>query len=192
MSGNGCSIKVDTKEIEEMIGMLNKLGKSPQKAVTRAAGKAGMLLKRRVKQEAPKKSGTLRKALIRVGESNHGKRGKKAYQVTFDRKYNEMLQKPIKTPGLLGGKNKKAYYPFSVNFGFLARAGGSSPGLVYHPPESDRFWMTEKGKTQGTTTQRVEGQHFMEEGTEKAEPEVMSVLEEKTMEELEKIWQSAK
>ncbi len=186
-----CRIDFDTKEIEGMVRMLNKLGASPQKAVSRAAGRAGTVLKRRVKSEIHSKSGNLKKAIIRIGEKNHGKRGKKYYQITFDRKMNEVLQKPIQRPGLLGGKNKHAYYPFSVEFGFLAmRTGG---GYVYYDKDSGQLrWNTVTEATPKPETEKVEGQHFLRNAADNVSPEVHQILVDKTMEELEKIWLSTK
>ena len=84
----GATVTFDTKDIEKTIKVLNKMGKSPQKAVTRAAGRAGTVMKRSVKGQVPIKSGALKKSIVRVGERSRRK-GKKVYQVTFDRKMNE-------------------------------------------------------------------------------------------------------
>ena len=187
---SGASITADVKDIEKTIKMLNKAGKSPQKAVTRAAGRAGTVLKRKIKQgEVPRKTGTLRKSIIRVGEKTK-KRGKKVYEATFDRKMNDQLQKPIKQRGALGGKSGKAYYPASMEYGFLARAKDGSGGVVYFNEGVNDFRSRPDAVPSGVSTQKVEGHHFMQKGAAAADSEVRQILVDKTMEELEKIWQS--
>ena len=42
------ALSFDIRDIERTVKMLNDAGKSPQKAVTRAAGRAGTILKRAV------------------------------------------------------------------------------------------------------------------------------------------------
>ena len=164
---NDCRIDFDIKDVERMIRMLNKLGKSPQKAVNRAASKGGTIVKRAIRQGTVPvgETGNLKKAIIRKAE--HSKlRGKKVYEVTFDKKYNDVLQKPIKNPGEAGGKSEHAYYPASQEYGFLTRSKGN--GVTYVP-----------------------GYHFMRKGAEQAAPEATKAMINKAMEELEKIWTEA-
>lgn len=183
------ALSFDIRDIERTVKMLNEAGKSPQKAVTRAAGRAGTILKRAVKGEAPRRSGTLKKSIVRVGERSR-RRGKKVYQVTFDRKMNEQLQKPIRNPGQLGGKNSKGYYPASMEYGFLARAKDGSGGIVFYSETLNDFRTRPNAAQKQVTTQNVEGHHFMAKGAADAEPEVRKILIDKTMEELEKIWKA--
>lgn len=187
----GATVTFDTKDIEKTIKVLNKMGKSPQKAVTRAAGKAGTVMKRSVKTQVPVKSGALKKSIVRVGERSRRK-GKKVYQVTFDRKMNDQLQRPVQNPGMLGGKNKKGYYPASMEYGFLARAKDGSGGVVYYNEALDEFRTRTDRAPGAVSTQKVEGYHFLESGAEAVEPEVREIMVDKTMEELIKIWQSNK
>ena len=181
------ALSFDIRDIERTVKMLNDAGKSPQKAVTRAAGRAGTILKRAVKGEVPRRSGTLKKSIVRVGERSRRK-GKKVYQVTFDRKMNEQLQKPIRNPGQLGGKSSKGYYPASMEYGFLARAKDGSGGIVYYSKALKDFRTRPNAEQKQVTTQHVEGRHFMAKGAADAEPEVRKILINKTMEGLEKIW----
>ena len=181
------ALSFDIRDIERTVKMLNEAGKSPQKAVTRAAGRAGTVLKRAVKGEVPQRSGTLKKSIIRVGEKTR-KRGKKVYQVTFDRRMNEQLQKPIRNPGQLGGKSSKGYYPASMEYGFLARAKDGSGGIVYYSAALNDFRTRPNAEQKQVTAQNVEGHHFMAKGAADAEPEVRKILIDKTMEGLAKIW----
>ena len=181
------ALSFDIRDIERTVKMLNEAGKSPQKAVTRAAGRAGTVLKRSVKGEVPYKTGTLKQSIIRVGERSRRK-GKKVYQVTFDRKMNSQLQKPIRNPGQLGGKSSKGYYPASMEYGFLARAKDGSGGIVYYSETLNDFRTRPNAEQKQVTTQNVEGHHFMAKGAAAAEPEVRKILIDKTMEGLEKIW----
>ena len=173
---SAATVTFDTKDVERTIKMLNKAGKSPQKAVTRAAGRAGTV-----------KTGTLKRSIVRVGEKSRRK-GKKVYQVTFDRKMNDELQRPVQNPGMLGGKSSKGYYPASMEYGFLARAKDGSGGVVYYSEELGEFRSRTDRTPQGLATQKVEGHEFLEKAGNQAEPEIREIMINKTMEELEKIW----
>lgn len=157
---------VDTTDVTKMIGMLNKLGTSPQKAINKGTSKAVLLLKRKIRAEAPVKTGTLRKNIVVKAESNRGKKGRKVREVTMKggEEANAQLQRPIQNPGKLGGKNKKAYYPASQEYGFLARAPGG--GVQYIP-----------------------GKHFMRDPADANDAQVKTLMIDTTMEVLEKTWQ---
>ena len=160
-------VQFDTRGIAKLVKMLDKAGKSPQKAVTKAASKAGTLVKRAVKYGTVPvgETGYLKKAIVRKAERSR-KRGKKVYEVTFDKAYNDVLQKPIKNPGAAGGKNPKAYYPASQEYGYLTRSKGN--GLSYVP-----------------------GLHYMRKGGEQSETQARAVMVETLEKELDKLWQEA-
>ena len=164
---NDCRTDFDLKGIQTMVKALDKMGKSPQKAVTRAASKAITPIKRAVKYGTVPvgETGYLKKAITRRAEKSRAK-GKKVYEVTFDKAYNDVLQKPIKNPGEAGGKNDKAYYPASQEYGFLTRSKGG--GISYVP-----------------------GLHFMKAGAEKASPEATKIMTETLEKELDKLWKEA-
>ena len=161
-------LSFDTKGITVMIKALNKVNKSPQKAVNKATSKANLIVKRAVKGEAPVKTGTLKRNIVTKAEKNHGIKGKKVRQVTFKggAEANAQLQKPIQNPGALGGKFPKAYYPASQEYGFLARAPGGG-------------------------TQYIEGLHFMRSAAEQASPTAKKTMVDVMETELEKLWQEA-
>jgi hypothetical protein len=164
---SAATVTFDTKDVERTIKMLNKAGKSPQKAVTKAASKAITPVNRAIKYGAVPvgETGNLKRAITRKAEKSR-RRGKKAYEVTFDAKYNAVLQKPIKNPGEAGGKNDHAYYPASQEYGFLTRSKGG--GYSYVP-----------------------GLHFMREGAENAEPQAKTIMVDTLEKELDKLWKEA-
>ena len=163
---SGCDVSFDTKGIVKMVKMLDKAGKSPQKAITRAASKGITPVKRAVKGVVPVgETGNLKRAITRKAERTRT-RGKKVYEVTFDKAYNDVLQKPIIHPGVAGGKSDKAYYPASQEYGFLTRSKGN--GYSYIP-----------------------GLHFMRQGAEQAETQSKRIMIETMEKELDKLWQEA-
>lgn len=165
---SGCSVSCDLKGTIKLIKMLDKAGKSPQKAITKAASKAITPVKRAVRGIAPvgeSGGGTLKKAITRKAEKSR-KRGKKVYEVTFNKAYNEVLQKPIKNPGIAGGKSDKAYYPASQEYGFLTRS--KKNGINYVP-----------------------GLHFMRAGADQSQAQAKQIMIETMEKELDKLWQEA-
>lgn len=109
------------KELEKMI---KKLGQLPQKVVTKAARKGTQIALKSAKKDAPEDVGNLKKGIVLKGEKSKIK-GKKAYQVTFDRAMNTFFVKMSKD-----GK-KRYYYPASQEFGFMTKDGGYVPGFRY-------------------------------------------------------------
>lgn len=169
---DGQVLTFDTKGIEVMIKALNKIDQSPQKAVNKATSKANLLVKRTIKGEAPvgppPHGGTLKRNIVTKTEKNHGVKGKKVREVTFKggAEANALLQRPIKIPGTLGGKNPKAYYPASQEYGFLARRKGG--GVQY-----------------------IEGRYFMRDAAEQASPQAKETMINVMETELDKLWKEA-
>lgn len=154
----------DTRDLKSFEQTLKKLGGVPQKAVTKAAGKGMTLIRRSVREQVPVRTGQLKRGIIRKGERSRVK-GKKVYDLMFDPAKNELFQRPIKNPGEAGGntKNGYAYYPASMEYGFLTRSKGG--GLAYVP-----------------------GYHFMRQGAEDAAPAAASVIQTTLVTETERIW----
>lgn len=155
-------ITMDLREVKQLERNIQRLGKLPQKCVTSAAGKGATIVKRGIRNEVPVDTGTMKSAIIRKGEKSRVK-GKKVYETTFDPGFNDALQKPIKQPGIFGGGYPKAYYPSSMEYGFLTRSKGG--GISYFP-----------------------GYHFMKEGAEKAESAQQAVTISTLNKNLEKEW----
>lgn len=114
----------------DVIGVLHKTEKIPQKCVAKAAGKGANVVRKAVRSGSPVLTGDMKRGIVRTGERNRTK-GKKVYQVTFSSSMNDTFQRTIKNPGEAGGKRDHAYYPASMEYGFLTRSKGG--GLSYVP-----------------------------------------------------------
>ena len=103
---------------------LKKLGETPQKHVTASSRKGMNIPLKQAKANAPYETGFLRKGIKLTGERSRSK-GKKVYRIVFDRKYNDVFQKPNKDGKITG------YYPISQEYGFFARDGRYIPGFRF-------------------------------------------------------------
>ena len=108
------------KELERTI---RELGKLPQKCVTPAAKKGARIALKAAKAKAPFLTGALEEGIILKGEKTRRK-GKKVYQVTMNPAMNDIFVKTTKD-------GKRYYYPASMEYGFITRDGGYSPGFHY-------------------------------------------------------------
>ena len=192
---SGCEIEFDMTGIEKMVKALERMDKSPQKAVTKAAREAIKPVMREIKQgtvpvgKPPRGTGNLRKAITRKAERSKF-RGKKVYEVTLNKRYNDVLQKPIKNPGLLGGKSPHAYYPASIEYGFLTRAPGA--GYQYRKRLRGSNQYVEKTTMAfQLPSRKVEGQHYMREGAENARAEAQKIMIKSLEEMLQKLIEEA-
>ena len=142
---------------------LSRVAKVPQKIATRSAGKGATVVRKAVRNSAPVgDTGQLKRGIVRVGERS-SVRGKKVYDLMFDPKKNDIFQKPIKNPGEAGGKSEHAYYPASMEYGFLTRSKGK--GYSYVP-----------------------GYHFMRDATDEAAPAARQAVIRTATQELNKEW----
>lgn len=125
-------VSVDLKDLKEAKKTFDAMGTLPAKIVTAAARRGATVAKRAVQGsgEMPVDTGTMRKAL-RTKREKSRRKGKKVYEVVFDPALNAYLQRPIKNPGEAGGQSAKAYYPASMEYGFLTRSKGG--GISYSP-----------------------------------------------------------
>ena len=144
------------------------------KAARKGAQKGSLELGKELRKKAPEgETGQLRKGFRRKKERSR-LQGKFVYEYSLNPSMNKIFQKkPIKNPGILGGKNEEAYYPASVEYGFLARAPGA--GYTYTP---------------GTKipTQKVEGQHYTSKAVKAAEPKAIRIISDTFNKELDKAW----
>lgn len=192
-------IDFEHKDLVRMYKTLDRVGASPQKALNKGTSKAATVIKRAVKARAPHDSGELRSAIITKTERTSIK-GKKVRQTTIrgGADMNAIFQKPIKHPGVLGGKSDHAYYPNSQEFGFLARAKGGSTIFV-------RFLTSQKQTRKGVRdehrmyyddtgarvpSQKITGKHYMRYGAEASDHTAKTAMIETMKKELDKIWQS--
>lgn len=112
---------VGMKDLEKSI---KRLGKVPQKCVTRAARSGAAIAHKAAKAKAPVDTGELRRGIILKAE-RRVKVGKKVYDVMMDPKKNDQFVK------MSADGNKRYYYPASMEYGFFARGGRYIPGDHY-------------------------------------------------------------
>lgn len=195
-------LNFDVDDLERMVRMLDRMGISPQRTVQKAASKGMTVVRRSVRGLVPvgkKNGGTLKRSLYRKGE--HAKvKGKKVYDLAFNPNMNDVLQKPVRRPGFYGSNatwNGHAYYPASMEYGFLARKpNGNLTYYRFHKrilvPSSSRpsGWKRKYVilPMEGYEGQRIEGQHFLERGTERAAPQASKVMIDTMAKEIIKIW----
>lgn len=141
---------------------LSRISNMPQKISRKAGGQAANAVRRAIRRETPVgKTGQLRRGIVRTGERN-SLRGKKVYDLMFDPDKNAIFQKPIPAKEKSAAK-KHAYYPASIEYGFLTRSKGK--GLRY-----------------------VEGRHFMRDATDEAAPAARQAAINTVTQELNKEW----
>ena len=158
------NIRFDFSDMAKLQKMLRRVGELPRKVVNKAAGKGATVAGRAVRSAAPRgRTKQLNKGFKRKPEKSK-ELGKKVFDYAMDSAKNDIFQKPIKNPGVSGGKGPHAYYPNSVEYGFLTRS--TSGGLRYVP-----------------------GQHFVQKAANAARPQVESTVIKTAISELEKEWQ---
>lgn len=162
---NKFRVDVHMDDLLEARRTFDAMGQLPAKIVTAAAGRGATVVKRAVKNSAeiPVLTGTMRKAVRRLRAERSKVKGKKVYPVGFDPAMNSVLQKPIRNPGEAGGQNDKAYYPASMEYGFLTRSKGG--GISYFP-----------------------GFHFMAAAGESVRGEANAAMAKKFNEAIQKEW----
>lgn len=116
-------MKVKIEGMKELNRSLKRLGEVPQKHVTSSVRKGMNIAFKDAKAKAPIETGELQGGIKMVGEKSKVK-GKKVYQIVFDRAKNAVFQKRNKEGKVTG------YYPASMEYGFFARNGRYIPG--YH------------------------------------------------------------
>lgn len=135
MSKGGFGVTLDTRDLKELRRAVAALGDVPTRCVTSAAGKAATLVKRNIRQgDIPEYTGSLRRGIVRTRKEKSRARGKAVYRIDFDPAYNDVFQRPVKNPGAAGSTqtgNGHAYYPYSMEFGFITRDGGYFPGFHF-------------------------------------------------------------
>lgn len=188
---SGRDIEFDLTGMRKMIKTLEGMNVNVQPAVDYSARKAFEPVRAAIEREAPvgkTNGGTLRSAIIRKRERTRVA-GKRVYDATFDKKANSMLQKPIKRPGLYGGKSSKAYYPASQEYGYLARKPGGKIEL-----RAFSFRVDHKQKKEllfGFQSQKIEGKHYMRVGAKESEAQAKQIMIKTFERRLDKLWKKA-
>jgi hypothetical protein len=116
-------VKFEIEGMKELERTIRELGKLPQKCVTPAARKGARIALKAARANAPWETGELSNGIVLKGERAR-KKGKKVYQVTLDPVKNDIFVKTTKD-------GKRYYYPASMEYGFITRDGGYSPGFHY-------------------------------------------------------------
>lgn len=168
------SVTFDTSDIRRFEKSLKQLGeKATLKAAKKAAQKGSNIVGKAIRSAAPKgETGQLKKGFKKSPRPEKSRlRGKFVYQYALDSAKNDIFQKPVVNVGKYGGKKNPAYYPASVEYGFLTSAGG---GLAYKP-----------GKA---SVKHVEGTHFAKKAAESSAPATFQTIKRVLSEELDKEW----
>lgn len=159
--------KFDFSDTIRFQAALHRVEKIPQKAVNKAAGKGATIAGKAIRAAAPRgDTNQLRKGFKRKAERTRVK-GRKVYYYAMDEGKNDIFQKPIPAnPGNPGARKsdwKHAYYPASIEYGFLTRSQGG--GITY-----------------------VKGTHFARDSAEQVRPQVNRTVIRVLTEELNKEW----
>ncbi len=187
----------DTSDLKKFEKTMKVMGGVPQKAATKAASKGLTVVRRTVKKGIPTgPTGELKKGLYRKGEK-HRLSGKKVYQLTFDPKKNDIFQKPIKNPGIYGGKHlSHGYYPNSVEYGFLTKKkGGGREEHVFSRLSDKQYDSIRRHRKRvkvivsGYESKKVEGLHYMKKGAEAAAPSASNTIADTLIKEATKVWE---
>lgn len=117
------TINVDIDDIRGLELAAKAIGGVTKKQMTPAVRKAMKPVLQAARDAAPIDTGALKKGIILKGEKNKPPL-KKVFQVTMDKKKNDVFVKGLDADG----EGKRAYYPASQEYGFLKKNGGKVPG----------------------------------------------------------------
>lgn len=129
-------ITTSVKGLGELQMAFEKVEKIPKGVISKAAREGVKDPLAQAKANAPKKSGALKKGIKKVMEKGANRRKKSVYRVVFDRKLNNIFQKPI-SPAGQGTRGatpprKTGYYPVSQEYGFkVGKARPKKPGKAF-------------------------------------------------------------
>ena len=118
------AVQMDTNDIRGLELAAKAIGGITKKQLSPAVRKAMKPVLQAARDNAPVDSGALKKGIVLRAERNKPKL-KKVYQVTMDKKKNDVFVKGLNPDGT----GKRAYYPASQEYGFKKRNGsGKVPG----------------------------------------------------------------
>lgn len=112
---------VGMKELMKMFGDLEKL---PQKCVNKSSKQGANIALKSARNKSPFFTGELEGGIVLVPEKTKTK-GKKVYQITFDKSKNSVFQKKNKEGKVIG------YYPASLEYGWIMKNGQKHEGLHF-------------------------------------------------------------
>jgi HK97 gp10 family phage protein len=110
-------------DLQKLERDLKRMAKFPTTMLTASVKKGAKIILELARAKAPEDKGNLRAAMKLQLEKSSTK-GKKVYEITFDRAYNDTFAKVSK-----GGK--RSYYPASQEFGWIMRNGIKHEGLHF-------------------------------------------------------------
>lgn len=117
------AVEIDIRDIRDLELAAKAIGGVTKKQLTPAVRKAMKPVLQAARDAAPIDTGALKKGIILKGEKNKPPL-KKVFQVTMDKKKNDIFVKGLDADG----EGKRAYYPASQEYGFLKKNGGKVPG----------------------------------------------------------------
>lgn len=163
------SVNFECRDLQDFADTLERVGTVPQKCVTKGAKMGATMVKSHMKSIVPVgKTGNLKRGIELHGEKHRGKKGKKVYEIRISPEMNDVFQKKIVQAGRYNGKSKDhAYYPASIEYGFMARDKGG--GIQYIP-----------------------GQHFMQKAADAMDAPAKTAMIRTVTEEMEKEWAKKK
>lgn len=117
------AVEMDTRDIRDLELAAKAIGGVTKKQLTPAVRKAMKPVLQAAREGAPVDTGALKKGIVIKGEKNKPPL-KKVFQVTMDKKKNDIFVKGLDE----SGEGKRAYYPASQEYGFKKKNGGKVPG----------------------------------------------------------------
>lgn len=117
------TINIDIDDIRGLELAAKAIGGVTKKQLTPAVRKGMKPVLQAARDVAPVDTGALKKGIVLKGEKNKPPL-KKVFQVTMDKKKNDIFVKGLDE----SGEGKRAYYPASQEYGFLKKSGGKVPG----------------------------------------------------------------
>lgn len=118
------AVDIDISDIRDLELAAKAIGGVTKKQLTPAVRKAMKPMLQAAREGAPVDTGALKKGIILKGERSKYPL-KKVFQVTMDKKKNDVFVKGLDADG----EGERAYYPASQEYGFLKKDGsGKVPG----------------------------------------------------------------
>lgn len=130
---DGLTFTWSTDALVKIDAAMDRIKYGTQRVAAEAAMAPAQAELEAAKTAAPVKTGTLRESLVLHMERNRAN-GKQVFDVMPTAKANSLLQKEVKNPGIMpGGKKRRntAYYPASMEYGFMTVNGKHVPGHHY-------------------------------------------------------------
>lgn len=170
MSNSGFNVTWDGRDLKELEKSVKALGDVPQKCVTSAAGKAATLTKRAIKAgDVPVRTGAMKRGIVRTKKERSRVKGKAVYRIDFKggEEANSVFQKTVKDPGAAGSTqtgNGHAYYPYSMEFGYIARDGHFVPGHHFMRDGAEESRQAAEAKMVKTLTENLDKEWMKQHG----------------------------